>query len=169
MNTPVSGPVVLSKLLAAQRIKLNLAGTTRDEVLHELVARISELADQPAARHTLLRALVEREQLHSTGIGDGIALPHARNALAGILVHAGIVFGRHLTGISYGALDGVPARLFFLIVAPAISEHLAIIARISRLLRDETLRQSLLAANRPDEIIAVIQEAEAKQQVGFRL
>ena len=63
----------------------------------------------------------------------------------------------------------MPARLFFLIVAPAISEHLAIIARISRLLRDETLRQSLLAANRPDEIIAVIQEAEAKQQVGFRL
>ena len=169
MNTPISGPVVLSKLLAAKRIKLNLAGTTRDEVLQELVAQISELADQPAARHTLLRALVEREQLHSTGIGDGIALPHTRNALAGIVDHAVIVLGRHPAGIPYGAVDGVPARLFFLIVAPAITEHLAILARISRLLRDETLRQSLLAANQQDEIIAVIRAAEAKQQGGFRL
>jgi mannitol/fructose-specific phosphotransferase system IIA component (Ntr-type) len=169
MNTPVSDPVVLSKLLAAKRIKLNLAGTTRDDVLQELVARISELADQPAARQTLLHALVEREQLHSTGIGDGIALPHARNALAGILDDAVIVFGRHPTGIAYGAVDGVPARLFFLIVAPAITEHLAILARISRLLRDEPLRQSLLAAIQPEEIVAVIREAEAKQQGGSRL
>ena len=163
MNIPVSSSMAVSDLLAAKRIKLDLASTTRDEVLQELIAWIPELANQPAARQNLLRALVEREQLHSTGIGDGIALPHARDALAGIVNHAIIVLGRHPAGIDYGAVDGVPARLFFMIVAPAITEHLAILARISRLLRDETLRQSLLAANRPDEIIAVIREAEAKR------
>ena len=155
--------MAVSDLLAAKRIKLDLASTTRDEVLQELIAWIPELANQPAARQNLLRALVEREQLHSTGIGDGIALPHARDALAGIVNHAIIVLGRHPAGIDYGAVDGVPARLFFMIVAPAITEHLAILARISRLLRDETLRQNLLTANHPEEIIAAIRIAEAKK------
>ncbi len=153
--------VLLSGLLSPAAIALGLAGRDRNGVLGELVNQIPELAKQPAARRKLLRALQEREQLHSTGIGDGIALPHARNGLAVLVDGAIIVFGRHSAGIEYGALDGVAARLFFLLVAPTVSQHLNILARLSRLLRDPQLRQNLLTASQPEEVIALIREAEA--------
>ena len=79
---------------------MDLKSADRDSVLGELVNQIPQLAKQPEARQTLLRALHEREQLHSTGIGDGIALPHARNALVGLVDQPIMVFGRHATGNS---------------------------------------------------------------------
>lgn len=144
-------------------MKLDLAASRQDEVLAELVDQIREIADNPTARETLLRALHEREQLHSTGIGDGIALPHARNALVGLVDHSLLVFGRHKEGINYGAIDGIPARLFFLLVAPTVTEHLAILARLSRILRVPKVRKALLAADSPEKAISVIREAEAEK------
>lgn len=154
--------VVLCQSLSPAAINLNLKSTNQEAVLGELVNQVPQLAEQPEARQTLLRALQEREQLHSTGIGDGIALPHARNALVGLVDRPLIVVGRHAAGIPYGAIDGVPARLFFLLIAPTVTQHLAILARLSRLLRDPKLRQHLLAANRPEEVIALIREAEER-------
>jgi mannitol/fructose-specific phosphotransferase system IIA component (Ntr-type) len=154
--------VILSELISPKTINLNLAGTGRDDVLEELVAQIPELADQPEARQTLLRALHEREQLHSTGIGDGVALPHARNALVGLVSEPAIVFGRHAKGIPYGAIDGVPAKLFFLVIAPTVTQHLNALARISRLLRDPKLRKSLLLADNAKKIQSLFRESEAK-------
>src|SRR5262249_44964442 len=107
-----SGPVSLHELLSATTGNLNLKSADREYVLEELVDLIPELKNQPEERQTLLRALHEREQLHSTGIGDGIALPHARNALVGLVDHPIIVFGRHAQGIPYGAIDAAPAHLF---------------------------------------------------------
>ena len=66
------------------------------------------------------------------------------------------------TGIPYDAIDGVPARLFFCSLAPTVTQHLAILARLSRMLRDPKLRQGLLTAGQPEEVIALIREAEAK-------
>jgi mannitol/fructose-specific phosphotransferase system IIA component (Ntr-type) len=157
-----SNAVVLSELLSPAAITVDLKSVDRDSVLGELVNQIPELAGQPEARQTLLHALHEREQLHSTGIGDGIALPHSRNALVGLVDKPIMVFGRHKQGIPYGAIDSVPARLFFLLVAPTVTQHLAILARLSRLLRDPKLRQSLLAADKPEKVIALIRDAEAK-------
>jgi len=154
--------VVLSELLSPATINLSLRSLDRDTVLDELVNQIPELSDQPAARQTLLRALHEREQLHSTGIGDGIALPHARNALVGLVDHAIIVFGRHPKGIPYGAIDKIPTQLFFLLIAPTVTLHLAILARISRVLRDPKLRQALLTVDRPEKVINLIKAAETK-------
>src|SRR4051812_9825570 len=156
-----SSPIVVSQLLTPTSINLNLKSTDRDGVLEELVNQISAIAKQPDARQTLLRALHEREQLHSTGIGDGIALPHARNALVGLVDHPIIVFARHSQGIPYGALDNLPARLFFLLIAPTVTQHLAILARLSRLLRDPKVRQALLSADNPGKVISLIKEAEA--------
>jgi len=141
---------------------LNLASTDRDSVLDELVNQIPQLIEQPEARKTLLRALHERELLHSTGIGDGIALPHARNALVGLVDEPIVVFARHATGIPYGAIDNVPARLFFLLIAPTVTQHLGILARLSRILRDPKVRQNLLTADRPEKVISLIRDAEAK-------
>jgi mannitol/fructose-specific phosphotransferase system IIA component (Ntr-type) len=164
MKNSASTSGALSELLSPATIKLNLTGMDRDAVLAELVNQIPDIASQPEARQTLLRALQEREQLHSTGIGDGIALPHARNALVGLVDKPVIVFGRHPTGVPYGAIDGVPARLFFLLLAPTVTQHLAMLAKISRLLRDPKLRQGLLAADRPEKVLALIREAETKMQ-----
>src|ERR1017187_7217548 len=160
MNNP--GAVVLGELISPATINLNLTGANRDAVLEELVAQIPALADQPEARQPLLRALHELEQLHSTGIGDGVALPHARNALVGLVSEPVIVFGRHPKGVPYGALDGLPANLFFLVIAPTVTQHLAALARISRLLRDPKLRKSLLQADSPKKVQSLFREAEAK-------
>jgi mannitol/fructose-specific phosphotransferase system IIA component (Ntr-type) len=157
-----SHSVVLSDLLSPATVKLDLQSTDRDAVLEELVNQIPQLANEPTARQTLLRALHERERLHSTGIGDGIALPHARNALVGLVDDPLMVFGRHPQGIPYDAIDGIPARLFFLLLATTVTQHLAILARLSRILRDPSLRQGLLAAETPEEVVSLIHEAEAK-------
>ena len=157
-----SSSTVLSELLSPATINMDLKSANREAVLEELVNQIPQLAGQPEARQTLLRALHEREQLHSTGIGDGVALPHARNALVGLVDQAIIVFGRHRQGIPFGAIDAMPARLFFLIIAPTVTQHLAILARLSRLLRDPRLRQGLLAAEKPDKVLALIRDAEAQ-------
>src|SRR6266568_2768333 len=158
----INNSFVVSELLSPATINLNLRSTDREAVLGELVNQIPELAKQPEARETLLTALHERERLHSTGIGDGIALPHTRNALVGLVDHSIVVFARHSTGIPYGAIDNIPARLFFLLVAPTVTQHLAILARLSRLLRDPKLHQNLLTADRPEKVIAIVREAEAK-------
>ncbi len=152
--------VPISSLLSPATINLNLASSDRDSVLSELVNQIPELGGEPEARQTLLRALREREQLHSTGIGDGIALPHARNALVGLVDKPVLVFGRHASGIPYDAIDSVPARLFFLVVAPTVTQHLAVLSRLSRLLRDPKLRRGLLAADGPGEVITILRDQE---------
>jgi len=157
-----SSSVTLSELLSPARINLNLKSADRESVLAELVNQIPELAQRGDAKQTLLRALHEREQLHSTGIGDGVALPHSRNALVGLVDQPLIVIGRHAEGIPYGAIDAVPARLFFLLIAPTVTQHLAILARLGRLLRAPRLRQSLLAAETPEAVRQIIREAETK-------
>jgi mannitol/fructose-specific phosphotransferase system IIA component (Ntr-type) len=158
MKTQKSSAII--DLFSPARISLDLQSADRDSVLEELVNLIPELAEQPDARQTLLRALREREQLHSTGIGDGVALPHSRNALVGLVEDSLIVFGRHRSGIPYGAVDSAPARLFFLLVAPTVTQHLGILARLSRLLRDPRLRQRLLNAEKADQVMTLIGEAE---------
>ena len=156
----------MSELLSPATINLDLKGADREAVLDELVRQVPAIRSDPEARATLLRALHEREQLHSTGIGDGVALPHARNALVGLVDQPVIVFGRHPGGVPYGAIDGVPARLFFLLVAPTVTQHLAVLARVSRLLRDPKMRQDLLAAGSAEEVLALIRDAEARTQRG---
>jgi len=152
----------LHELLTPKSINLNLKSADREAELAELVDQIPQFADQPASRQTLLRALQEREELCSTGIGDGIAVPHARNGLVGLVDDSIIVFGRHAKGIPYGCIDNQPARMFFLLVAPTVTRHLAVLARLTLLLRDPALRQSLLTADRPEKVISVIREAETK-------
>jgi len=165
MTTAAPQTAALSTLLVPAAIQLNLAGTERDAVLREMVALVPPLATLPEAREKLFRALVERELLHSTGIGEGIAIPHARNALVGLVDQPTMAFGRHPTGVPYGAIDGAPARLFFLLIAPTVTQHLAMLARISRLLRDPRLRQDLLIASSPEAILQLIRTAEARMLV----
>jgi mannitol/fructose-specific phosphotransferase system IIA component (Ntr-type) len=160
MNRPSS--LNLADTMTPATIHLSLKSRDKDGVLEELVSRVPGLEEQPEGRQTLLRALHEREQLHSTGIGDGIALPHARNALVGLVERPVIVFGRHSDGIPYGAIDRMPARLFFLLVAPTVTLHLSILARLSRVLRDPKLRQNLMGADSAEKVLTAIRDVEAR-------
>ncbi len=150
----------LHELLSVTAIRLNLIGSTRDDILSELTTIVPEIASNTAAQSSLFQALQEREQLHSTGIGDGIALPHARNALVGVVQRPVIVIGRRESGVPWASIDNQPARLFFLLIAPNITQHLAILARVSRLLRDVKLRQALMIADKPVKFIELIRVAE---------
>jgi mannitol/fructose-specific phosphotransferase system IIA component (Ntr-type) len=154
--------VSLAEILTPETVVLDLKGSTRDEVLAELVDHVPEIGEDAVAKRRLLQALIERENLHSTGIGDGVALPHARNALVGLVGKPVLVFGRHARGVPFDSIDGQPAQLFFLIVAPSVREHLNLLARISRLVRDPDFRRALLKANTPQEVIEIIRNSEAK-------
>ena len=161
MKLSIAPELALSKLLSPASIALSLAANERDGVFAEMIARIPDLSNKPEARQGLLRALQERERLCSTGFGGGVALPHTRNSLVG-LEHATIVFGRHLLGIPYGAMDNAPVKLLFLLVAPTVTQHLQILARLSRLLRNVQLRQDLLAVQSPEAVLAFLREAEER-------
>ena len=109
----------------------------------------------------MLQVLLERERLGSTGIGEGIAIPHGKlQGLDEILLS----FGRSSEGISFDAMDGKPVHLFFLLMAPENSAglHLKILAKISRMLKDPALRDNLLRAMGKERIWRIIEEQEQK-------
>ncbi len=112
-------------------------------------------------KERFLEALLERERLGSTGIGYGVAIPHAR--LKG-LNDVAVLFARSLKGVEFQSMDERPAHLFFLIAAPEDSTvaHLKILARISRLLKDPGFRKRLMDASTQDEIYQIIQEEDRK-------
>src|SRR4029077_11756031 len=109
----------------------------------------------------LAAVLAERERLGSTAIGDGIAIPHGK--LSSVTKILG-TFGRHVTGVDFESLDGNPTHLFFMLVAPedSTSLHLKALARVSRLFRDGTFREKLIAAPDANEIFRLIREEDSK-------
>lgn len=143
-----------------KRISLHLHAEGAEDVLKELVALVEEIKDIPGAAAKLLDALREREELCSTGVGDGVAFPHCRNALVGLVKTPVVVFGRHGEGVAYGSVDLAPARLFFLVIAPSVSTHLQILARLGRMSRDYRFRQSLLNAQSSQEVLDIIEKTE---------
>ncbi|HQC42137.1 MAG TPA: PTS sugar transporter subunit IIA [Verrucomicrobiota bacterium] len=146
--------------MSEKGISLHLHAESAEDVLKELVALIGDIKDIPGAATKLLDALREREKLCSTGVGDGVAFPHCRHALVGLVKTPVVVFGRHENGVAYGAVDSAPAKLFFLVVAPSVSIHLQILARLGRMSRDDRFRQSLLNAKSSQEVLDIIERAE---------
>jgi nitrogen PTS system EIIA component len=158
----IPGMSYLSGLIRAEQVQLELRGADKTAVLKELVGVVPELKEEPAQQQFFLQALLERERLHTTSIGEGVALPHARNPLGGLLKRPLLVFGRHPQGVQFGALDHRPVQLFFLLASPQLTDHLAMLARLSRVLRDAKVRGALLAAAKPGDIPALLDEAELR-------
>jgi len=121
-----------------------LASESKSEVLAELVAPIKAHWPEFDAKRAQ-QVLLDRENLGTTGIGDGVAIPHGKMESLERIV---IVVGRSLSGVSFDALDFKPCRIFFLVLAPehVAGLHLRILAHISRLLSDESFRRAFLAA-----------------------
>lgn len=135
-----------------------LRSKTKKEVLEELTGALVNCKAN-LNKEVLVEVLLERERLGSTGIGDGIAIPHGKIQDLDELI---LSFGRSSQGIDFDSMDGRPTHLFFLLIAPENSAgiHLRALAKISRLLKSAHFRQRLLAAGTIEELFQVIQEED---------
>ena len=137
-----------------------LLAETKEGVLRELSEAICRRLPT-LSPDRLTAILMEREGLGSTGIGEGVAIPHGKISGIDRLV---AVFGRSREGVQFASLDGKPARLFFLILAPENSAglHLKALARISRLLKDPRFRGRLLSAEGAEGLSQVLREEDER-------
>jgi PTS system nitrogen regulatory IIA component len=150
----------ITDILSPQLILSDLTAKSKKGVLEELVSHLARY-EEKVNEEDLLKVLLEREKLGSTGINDGIAIPHGKlKGIEGLLT----VFGRSRDGIDFGALDGKPSHLFFLLVAPENSAgaHLKALARISRIAQSETFREKCMSADTSESLFQLISEEDKK-------
>ncbi len=148
------------EFLNPRAISASLEADDKKGVIKELLELLVKTGDIKAAnKDAVLKALLEREALGSTGIGQNIGIPHAKSEHVKKLIAA---FGISKAGVNFESLDGEPASIFFLLIAPQESAgpHLKALARISRLLKDKYFRDSLMAATDPKEILKVIEKED---------
>ncbi len=139
---------------------LNLVANGKREVLKEMAGALAKVeAELDADR--LLEVLLERESLQSTGIGEGVAIPHGKLPGLNRLMAS---FARSQEGVDFDSIDGEPTQLFFLLVVPEHSggQYLKALARISRFFRDAAFRQKLAEAEHLDDVFRAIEEEDAK-------
>ena len=148
---------MLSNLFSPLAMELSLKARDQEAAFRELVALVPNLND--GARAGLLLSLLGRERLGSTALGRAMALPHTRCVVPGI-ARPQIIFGRSPAGVDYGAPDGAPVRFFFLLVSPDVAQHLQILARLSRLLRNPELAGQLAGAATAGEVMRALETAE---------
>jgi PTS system nitrogen regulatory IIA component len=143
-----------SELINKNYIIPEFKGSTKKQVLEELVEALASNKGE-IDKVELLNALLEREKLGSTGIGDGVAIPHGKlNGLDNII----LLFGKSGQGVDFDAIDRKPVCLVFLLVAPADSAglHLKALARLSRMLREKEFKNSLLMASDTETLLKII-------------
>ena len=152
----------LSDFINKRLINLSLQAKGKKETLEELATLLAGQRIIPD-REKLVSVLMERESLGSTGVGNGIAIPHAKTDLAKKII---IAFGRSDKGIDFDSLDKKPVYLIFLIIAPeeAHETYLRVLARISRLLHEEKIRDGLRAAQAPRQVINLIRKEEKEAE-----
>ena len=151
----------ITEFLDKGGIKIGLNSAEKEDVLKELVdvlAGVEEIGD----KKSIVKALVERESLGSTGIGQGITIPHGKTDRVKELV---AVLGISRKGVNFEALDGEAVYIFFLLVAPkeTAGPHLKALAQISRLLRDSYFCELLKRCKTADEVYELIRKEEDKK------
>jgi nitrogen PTS system EIIA component len=150
----------ITEILGPELVVPELKAQKKADVLRELAVALSaRYREIDVAAVTAV--LAERERLGSTAIGDGIAIPHGK--IRGVSRILG-VFGRHSKGVEFESLDGNPTHLFFLLVAPedSTSLHLKALARVSRLFKDASFRERLMAAQDAAEIYKLLVEEDSR-------
>ena len=150
----------LGRVLDPECIRIRLEGRDKRQVIHELVAALDE-AGRVSDAAVVEQAVLERERIGSTGIGEGLAIPHA--LCQGVLATA-IAVGRSGRGVDFQSMDGRPVHLVFLIVGPEGQEqsHLVLLSRLARLLRDPEFRTALLQAPDAGSLAQALREREER-------
>jgi len=149
--------VLLSDLLTPQRIRVPLAASDKAAAIRELVEVLAN--GDPMAVDDVVRAVEEREGMHSTGLGYGVAMPHGRSGrLNELRVSAGV----SAVPIDFGSLDGEPVRVFFLLAGPEreAGRHVKLLSRIARIVRQPDVRARLVRAQNGSEFHRYLRDAE---------
>jgi PTS system fructose-specific IIC component len=154
----MQGQIRIVDLLKADTIVMNLSAASKEEVLDELIAKLDE-AGRLHSKEEMKQAILAREAQGSTGIGEGIAIPHAKTAA---VKTPSIAFGLSREGIDFESLDGQKAHLFFMIAATedANQAHLETLALLSEMLMDETFREHLRKAETTEQVLEIISKKE---------
>lgn len=153
----------ITDFLSTKAIVTDIKSIKKEDVIKELVdALINASEIDKRSRNKLIDSLMVRESLGSTAIGQGVAIPHTKCDGVEKLIAA---FGLSKKGVDFDSLDGEPAYIFFLLVAPQDSAgpHLKALARISRLLKDKYFRDSLRTCLDTDSIIKIISQEDEKK------
>ncbi len=148
----------LRDLFTPDTVKLEIDSDSKDEILKELI-ELLELDDKSEA--ILFKTLKRRENLGSTGIGKGIAIPHCRSL---VVEETRLAYGRKSNGAEFQAIDGEPVHHFFLIVAPPLevsNQYLPILGKIAQFAKDPDIPEKLLQIDSPDAFLTLLEERGA--------
>jgi PTS system nitrogen regulatory IIA component len=152
----------ISDFLVSKAVSADLKGVSKKDVIEELVGLLIDAgAIEKKYKTKILEVLIAREALGSTAIGQGIAIPHAKSECVKKMVGC---LGVSRSGINFDSLDGEPAHIFFLLIAPADSAgpHLKALARISRLLKDKFIRESLKSIKDEKVLLQIVQQEDTR-------
>jgi mannitol/fructose-specific phosphotransferase system IIA component (Ntr-type) len=147
--------MTLRELFTAESVKLDLESDTKEDVLRELVTL---LALDPKSEETLYKTLKRRENLGSTGIGKGIAIPHCRSLVVNRLR---LAYGRKPSGLDFNSIDGAPVHNFFLIIAPPLevsNQYLPVLGKIAQFAKDPDVPRRLLELDSVDGFLSLLSE-----------
>lgn len=147
----------LKKAISADTITLSLKGTTKDAIIEEMIdvlmaaGKIRDLKD----RKDTLKAVLDRERKMSTGMQNGIAIPHGKTDRVESLIAA---IGVKKDGMDFGSLDGQPSRIFVMTLSPdtRTGPHIQFLAEISRQLSDPSIRDRILNATKPEDVLSIL-------------
>jgi len=154
--------VKITDFLREKAINVDLTAKDKEGVIREMVHLLVTAGEiKPADEERIVPVLLARESLGSTGIGQGVGIPHGKSNVVRQLVGA---FGVSRRGVNFDSLDGETAQIFFLLLAPEDSAgpHLKALARISRLLKDKYFRDSLKEAKDEKQVVKIIQQEDQK-------
>ena len=155
---------MLSKMLTEDCINLHLTGKTKSEIIDEMVEMLYS-AGKLNDKEEYKKEILKREAQSSTGLEEGIAIPHAKTAAVKV---PSIAFGISKEGVDYESLDGEPSKLFFMIAAPANASdtHIEVLSKLTTMLLDDNIRESLLNVKEPKEVLEILgQNKEEKAEM----
>ena len=149
------GWMELREFFSEDAVKLGLEGTTKDDILKELIGLL-KLGEKDEGM--LFKMLKRRENLGSTGIGRGIAIPHCRSL---VVTRLRVAFGRKSGGVDFKAIDDKPVQFFFLIVAPPLevsNQYLPVLGKIAQFSKESDVPERLLGLTDPAQFMALLEE-----------
>lgn len=151
--------------LNPKAISIDLKGGTKEKLLQELTEVLVASGEvEEKNKDSIVKILLEREKMGSTGIGYGIAIPHGKCKVVESVI---LAIGYSKKGVPFGSIDGKPVHLFFLLLSsPEHGQlHLKVLARLSRFLKDKIFRESLIRAKDAREIYEIIENKEKKDRI----
>lgn len=151
--------IPLSRMMHEDRIHMELQAENSKDVINELIEPRT-LNPYVYDVHDLREKCLAREALLSTGVGNGIAVPHPRDPVPTLRASGIVIVGRSKKGVDFGAVDGKPVHLFFLMCCQNIELHLHLMGRLAHVLKTEGFSERCLACEQPEEIIRLVMEVE---------